>query len=1126
MMKNKESGKRYRICRKVMIGMRNTCILLMLAIFNVSAVLDYAETVRFDLTMKNTTLEKVFKEIERNSEFSIIFLSKDVNLEETVDVQVHRQSVEEILGQVLKNQRLQYEIKDRHIIIYKQAPEATVRQQVGKTVSGTVTDVNGEPLPGVNISIKGTASGVISDVNGIFSVDVSGQDAVLVFSYVGYTTQEVVVGNRTTLDIILNEDTRQLEEIVVVGYGTKRKGDITSAISVLDMDNIGDIPALDASRMLQGQAAGVTVKQSTGRPGREFDITVRGLGSLGAGSAPLYVIDGFPIGTSTRQSLNSNDIESISILKDAASTAIYGARGANGVILITTKRAKSGEIKVTADANYGVQSIPSNRRTKVLNGPEFAQFLKERREDNIRYFEKREPTLEDIPLDYRYPEQTQYSTDWFGEIMNQNAAIQNYNITVSEGAGKVRSMLSVGYMKQDGAIICTDFERFNVRANIDGEINKYLSLGWNLAASRSNERFVDSEGRGAIVGQALLMDPREPVYNEDGSYNDYIGNHDGIFGWGNPVQQLNEIDNMQHINRVLSNGYVEITFLNDFKFRPSVNISLENLGRSDFSPSYIAGFGYGNPPPRDASRNERHSETLNYSADALLTYAKAIGDHSFDAMLGYTAQKETYRYMYGSGSKYPDDDILIFQRAENKDLQSDLWDWSLLAYFARASYNYKDKYLMSASFRREGSSRFGANNKWGDFPSVSLGWRLSEEPFMPKLSWLGNLKLRGSYGVTGNNDIGNYRSQSGLNAANYILGGSLAPGVVLASYANPLLGWEKSNSLDFGLDLSLFNNKLAFVAEYYNRITESMLLSRDIPIISGFGSTFTNVGKVQNRGVELAVDYKTRVTKELNLRGNFNISFNRNKVLEIRGENDYLENYDFYNQYTRSDIGQPIGMIYGYKVLGIFNSDEEIAASPTQDGAVPGVYKYWDANGDGEVSYDAKDMVQIGNPHPDFVWALTLGASYKNFDLNVLFTGAHGYDLIRVIEASLGNMDGVFNLSADAKDRWRSAENPGKGIYPTTNTWKWEREVNSRYVYDASHAWVKNVSLGYTIPKTGSILKGARFFLNVENLFLIRYAGYPGFNPDISGNAGTNPGRDDEAYPVPRIFTLGTTITF
>ncbi|MDR1337229.1 MAG: SusC/RagA family TonB-linked outer membrane protein, partial [Tannerella sp.] len=879
---------------------------------------------------------------------------------------------------------------------------------------------------------------------------------------------------------------------------------------------------LDASRLIQGQAPGVVVKQKSGTPGREMAITIRGLGSLGASSDPLYVVDGFPIGTTAQQSLNPNDIESISILKDAASTSIYGARGANGVILITTKGAKEGELRLNFDANYGVQNIPDGRRTKVMDGFEYAQFKKESFEDKIRYFEKREPTLEEVPISFRYPEQTKYSTDWFDEIVNTNAAVQNYNLTLSEGAGKIRSVLSVGYLKQDGAVIETSFERFNARANIQGEFNEYISMGWNIAASRSNERLIGTEGRDAIIGQTYTMDPREPVYNEDGSWKAYIGGYDGVWGYANPVMLLHETENIQHQNRLLSNGFLEITFLKDFKFRPSVNVSLFNLRRNDFRPSTVAGTNA--PPPRNASKEEWDREIFNYSADFLLTYNKKINDHAFDAMLGYTAQEENLSEIHGTGSKFPNDEIRIFQNAETFTISSDFYDWSLLAYFARIGYNFKDRYLFSASYRREGSSRFGVDNKWGTFPSASLGWRLSEEPFMPRLSWLSNLKLRASYGVTGNNGIGNYPSLAGLGSANYILGGSLSPGATLASFSNTLLGWERSNALDLGLDLSVFDNKLVFTAEYYNRITDNMLLSRDIPIITGFASTYTNVGKVQNRGVELAVDYRNNVTRDLNLRGNFNITFNRNKVLEIMGENDFIENYNFYNYYNRSVVGEPVGMYYGYKMLGIFNTEEEILNSPLQDGAIPGVYKYWDADGNGEVTYDAQDMVVIGSPHPDFVWALTLAADYRNFDLNVLFTGAQGYDLIRNIEGTLGNLDGIFNVGKDAKYRWRSAENPGKGLYPTSNTWKWEREVSSRYVYDASHAWVKSISLGYTIPRGSKLLKGARFFLNAENLFLI--TNYPGSNPDIDLNGGINPGRDDEAYPVPRIFTVGTTISF
>lgn len=1001
--------------------------------------------------------------------------------------------------------------------------EILVVSQQTKKITGTVVDASGIPIIGANIMVKGTTNGTITDIDGHFSLDVP-DNAVLLISYIGYNTQIITVENKTKFSIKLSENTEALDEVVVVGYGTQRKSDITSAVSVVDMNNIGDTPLVDPSRLIMGQAPGVVVKQSSGTPGKEMDITIRGAGSLGADSKPLYVVDGFPIGTSLEQSVSPSDIESISVLKDAASTSIYGARGSNGVVLITTKGAKKGELKLTASANLGIQSVPDNRKVKMMNGVEFAEFKKQSFIDKVVYNEQREPSIDEIPLDFRYPEQTKHSTDWYDEILNKNALIQNYNVTLSEGMGKVRSVVSLGYLKQDGAVIETDFERFSARANIVGDVNEYISMGWNISGTRTNERLVGTEGRDAILGMALVADPREPIYNEDGTWNDYVGGNEGVYGYPNPVMYLHETENKQHINRVVSNGYVEVTFLKDFKFKPSVNMSLFNLKRKDFTPSTISGANA--PAPRNATMAEWNREVVNWNVDLLLSYSKQIKDHSISAMLGYTAQEENYDQLYGNGSKFPNDKIQMFQNAESIFMTSEKWSWGLLAYFARANYSFKDKYLLSASFRREGSSRFGANNKWGNFPSVSVGWRISEESFMPDLSWLSNLKLRASYGVTGNNAIGNYSSLAGMNSADYILGGSLAPGAVVGSFANTDLGWEKSNALDIGLDLSLFNNSFIVTAEYYNKETNSMLLSKEIPIISGFSSTYTNVGKIRNSGLELAFDYRKSINKDLNIRGNFNISFNRNKVLEIRGENDYIENYNMYNIYNKTVVGKPIGMLYGYKCLGIFQSEEEIANSPKQEGAIPGVYKYWDANGDGEITYDRQDMVEIGNPHPKFVWALTLGGDYKNFDLNILFTGAQNYDLYRNIETTTLNMDGVFNVLAEAKDRWRPG-NPGNGIIPTTNTWKWEREVNSRYVYDASHAWLKSISIGYTIPKKSSLLPGARFYLNADNLFLITK--YPGNNPDANTNTDskvTNLGRDDESYPVPRIFSIGTVITF
>lgn len=991
-----------------------------------------------------------------------------------------------------------------------------------RTISGKVTaSEDGAPIPGVNIVIKNTSGGSVTDVDGNYNISV-GDDAVLVFSSIGFTTQEIPVSGRSVIDVSMSPDIKSLSEVVIVGYGSQRKADITSAVSVIDMDNIGDVPVANATRLLQGQAAGVQVRQTTGTPGAEMEVTIRGIGSLGAGSKPLYVVDGFPIGTSMGQSLNPADIESISVLKDAASTAIYGARGSNGVILITTKSAKEGQINLTFDANYGVQNIPDSRRTKMLNGVEFAQFKQESFMDKIRYFEGREPSLDEVPEEFRYPEQTKYSTDWFEEIANQNARFQNYNVTLSAGKADVKSLVSVGYLNQEGAVINTGFERFNVRANVDGKINDFISMGWNVAGARSQEDFATTDGRDALIGRALWTDPRYPVYNEDGTFKNYIGGTGGVFGTVNPVQEMHEMDRDIVKMNLLTNGYLQFNFLKNFSFRSSINATLGYDDRKEFRPSTLAGGGFNNPPPRLATLYQASGQSINIATDQILTYSKAFTDHSLEAMLGYSAQEETGKVLVGTGNDFPDDIVKYLDAAATVDAGSYEASWSLLAFFGRVNYAFKDKYLFSGSYRREGSSRFGANNKWGNFPAASLGWRVSEESFMPDVRWLSDLKLRASWGVTGNNDIGNYTSLASMSAQNYILGGALASGKILSAFANADLGWEQSKQLDVGLDLGLFDNRLIFTAEYYNRITDDMLLSVEVPVISGFTRTISNIGKVENKGLELALDYNTSV-RQVNFRSNFNIAFNRNKVLEIFGESSEIWNGGFYSTYNVSKPGRPIGMLTGYKMIGIFNTDAEVAASPTQDGAIPGTYKYWDANGDGVISYDQKDMVEIGNPHPEFIWALTLGADTRGFDVNVLFTGAQNYDVFRNIEATTMNMDGVFNVLASAKDRWRSPENPGDGRGATTNTWKWQRESNSRYIYDASHIWVKNISIGYTFPKT-FILANTRLYVSAENLFLI--TDFPGSNPEVNRRGGVNPGVDDEAYPVPRTFTMGASVRF
>ncbi|MEQ6119604.1 TonB-dependent receptor [Reichenbachiella sp. MALMAid0571] len=1086
--------------------------------------------VSISLESSQTKLFAILREIESKTDYKFAYNGKDLKKLNYINTSKDKTSVYEILYEIARQTGLDFKQVNQTINVSqskkKNGGEVKIKTAIEPIkLTGVITDEMGEPMIGVTVRVQGSNTGMITDVNGKYSIEAD-TDAILLFSFVGYITEQIPVGNRTVIDVQMRLDAQQLEELVVVGYGSKRKADITSAVSVVDMKDMGNQPASNAARFLRGKAAGVVVTQGSGTPGQEMSVMIRGVSSLGTDQRPLYVVDGFPVGNEMGKNLNPNDIESISVLKDAASTAIYGARGSNGVVLITTKRAKEGEVSITASANYGFQNIPDSRRVKMMSGPEYAQWRKEQFIEKSILAGNGVPSIDDIPENYRYPEQTKYSTDWFDEIMNHNAAFENYNVTLSSGKGDVKSLVSVSYLNQEGAVIKTNFERFNIRANIDGKINNFISMGLNIVGSHSNERFANTTNRDAIIGKALWADPREPVFNEDGSWNDYIGGNGGTFGSANPVMELHQTKNTQGRSNLTSNGYMQITFLKDFKFRTSVNTSITNFKRNEFRPSTLAGTGFDQAPPRNATLAESYTNWINVSADQLLSYSKSIENHQFDVMLGYTSQEQTDRSLSGTGNTFPDDEIRFLDNAENTTTSSSESSWSLLAYFARLNYSYKGKYLMSASYRREGSSRFGKNNLWGTFPAVSVGWRLSEEAFMSDLSFLSDLKLRASFGVTGNNNIGEYNNSSNLSTEGYIIGGQYASGQKLSGFVNTNLGWEQSDQLDIGLDLMAFDNKLSFTAELYKKITNDMLLSAPLPIITGFSSTLTNLGKVENKGLELAIGYRTNVGQDLRLRGDFNIAFNKNKVLEINGDNDELWTGGFYGTYNRSTVGRPIGVFVGYQMLGIFNTQAEIDASPVQDGAIPGVYKYADINNDGIISYSntGGDMVEIGNPHPDFTWGLTLGADYKGFDLNVLFTGAQDYDISRQIEKTTLNMDGVFNILAEAKNRWKSAEDPGNGWIPTSSHWKWERETNSRYIYDASHMWVKSITLGYTLPSTTPVLAGTRFYFNIDNLLIV--TNYPGNNVDIDRSDGRSFGDDDEAYPVPRIVTLGASIRF
>ncbi|MHA4740224.1 SusC/RagA family TonB-linked outer membrane protein [Dyadobacter sp. MSC1_007] len=1025
-----------------------------------------------------------------------------------------------------------------------------------RSLKGKVSDDKGVALPGVSVVLKGSSSGTVTDAEGDYTLNIPDSGSpVLVFSFVGYVPKEISVGNQTAIDVQLAVDTKALEEVIVVGYGTQRRRDITSAISTINIQDIGEVPKSNVTRMIQGQAPGVIIKQKSGTPGQQFDIKVRGISSLGAGSDPLYVIDGFPVGTSAGQNLNPNDIETISVLKDAASTAIYGARGSNGVVLITTKAAKEGKTSLNVSIDYGIQNVPESRKTKVLNGQDFAQFKKEVFIGRFVLANKRQPTNEEIPIDFRNPADTKYSTNWFDLILHNNAPYKDVNVTLSSGKGPVKSVISLGYYKEDGALRYTDYDRASVRTNLHGDVNKFISMGVNIAGSYSRSSLAATDGRNAQVGLTLIADPRYPAYDEKGELIPYYNGVGDIFGFPNPLYMLKNINRNRNIADITSNGFIELNLAPGLKFRSSINAKINYNTYKEYIPSTIGlpvATGTNGAPPRIATERDDAEELKNYAADQLLTYNRQFGEnHHFDAMLGYTAQQETVKGLYGSGNTFPDDLSPFLGNATIRSSNSIERRWTMIAYMARLNYSFKDKYLFSASFRREGSSRFSEGNKYGNFPAASVGWRISEEAFMPKANWLTDLKLRGSWGMTGNNtynvsaannfgtgqnsgDDGNYASLAFLGLNNYVFNNTLASGKTVTRFANSQLTWEKSNQLDIGLDLATFNNRLVFTVEYYKKITDDMLLGYSIPAVSGFTSTLKNLGKVQNKGVEVAATYRMKIGG-VNFRTNANITFNRNKILEIKGQNDFILNGSQYGGYNMHQVGRPIGMLFGYRKLGIFNTQAEIDAAPLQEGAVPGAMKFADLHGapnggpDGIVSYDTKDMTEIGNPNPKFNWGWTVAADYKRFDVSVLLMGAYKFDIYRNIEASTMNMDGVFNVLEKAKDRWRSAENPGpnpndKHSQGGTDYFKWSRESSERYVYDGTHTWIKNVTIGYTLPKVDGILSDARVFINAANLLLITK--YPGNNPDAGVRAGIELNNDDESYPVPRTFSAGIKVNF
>jgi TonB-linked SusC/RagA family outer membrane protein len=986
-------------------------------------------------------------------------------------------------------------------------------------VSGTVKDQKNEPLPGVNVLVKGTTQGTTTDANGKYQIEVPNSNAVLTFSFIGFTSAERPVGNQTVVDVTMEEDIQSLQEVVVVGYGTVKKSDLTGSVSTIKADAFKDMPVTTVDQALQARAPGVNVTQASSAPGGGLSVRIRGANSLISGSEPLYVIDGLPIypdnnsfGTggsgasaSNRQasnalaSLNPNDIESIEVLKDASATSIYGSRGANGVVLITTKRGKEGQSVVNLESSFSTQTIA--KEIDMLSGSDFARYL-----NTLDVSQGGSP---------RYTEDQVNSfgagTNWMDAIL-RTGTIWNNQLTISGGNSGSRYAVIGNYMDNQGIIINTDFKRYGLRLNLDNDLfngKATLSNSWSFARTTSNNVPTDRGGPGGIIITALGLDPTVPVYDENGNYNYPL--YDGRFII-NPVAEAKEGVDKDATNRFFGTTALTIPIFKDLKFRTSLGLDLLNATRNTF---YNSKTRLGRQNSRELQRFDRN--LVNLLNENILTYSKSLaGGHQLEVLVGYTYQDESNSSSFQATRGLDSDDFesLNFQNGTNPQIGvSSRTDWALKSVLGRINYNFNDRYLITLTARRDGSTKFGPNNKWATFPSAAIGWRVVNEKFFESAGlnkYFDDFKLRVSYGLTGNSQIPAYQSTSDLSPRNYVFNNELVSGYAATRMPNADLKWEQTRMFNAGLDMGFLNNRLGITVDYFNNRTTDLLLYVSIPQSTGFSTLLKNTGSLTNKGFEFAADVKALRSDDFSLDINANISVLRNEIEDLGDSAPFFANSTSGHLGVNGswvEAGNPIGVWRGYNYIGI-----QADGSPL----------YEDKNADGK--YTAEDYSIIGDPNPDFTWGLSSTLRYKGFDLAIFFRGVQGNDVRNLQQSEIGDGAQKINqISNILTDSW-TAQNPNASrpaVDAKRDFASYRR--SSFFIEDGSFIRLQNVSLGYTLP-TPKFLRSARLYVSAQNLFVI--TDYQGFDPEVNnqGQNNLNRGDDYDAYPRARSFTVGINV--
>jgi TonB-linked SusC/RagA family outer membrane protein len=981
-------------------------------------------------------------------------------------------------------------------------------------IKGTVADTNGTPLPGVTIIVKNTTKGVSTDFDGNFTISNVNNGETLVFSFMGYQTKEHLVVNSNFIAITLTEDTQTLDEVVVVGYGTQTKKEITGAVSVVDSKTIEKLNPVRIESALQGQVSGVSITSQSGSPGSASNIRIRGITTNGNNN-PLILVDGNVV--EDLSVINPNDIASINVLKDATA-GIYGVRAANGVILITTKSGyKNTDLKFELDTYTGMQE--TSRKIPMLNATEYAALANEAFAVGG----------DEIP--FANWQTLGKGTNWQNEIF-QTAPISNINFNVSGGGEKSSYSMGTSYLTQDGIVggEAANFNRFTTRLNYNVDILDNFKLSTSVIYTNTNKKNLSENALGSVLFNALNMSPVLTIRDENGDFTLAEGLGNEVI---NPVAQIAGTFNDTQVDKISGTAGLNYTFLENFSAESRFQFNYAEVAGRSFSPEAFYGSGKVFNVTRN-SVNEYTNIYRDYTFDNFITYTKSFNDtHNLKALLGMSVFKTTGNFSGFTGFEIPGNsynEAFIKNATDVVDNYlngGDKFDGRLLSYFSRVQYDYKGKYLLSAVIRRDGSTRFGPENKFGYFPSGSLGWVISDESFLENNETLNFLKLRVSYGIVGNDRIPDFRYVSLLNGeGTYVFDDELNFGVAEGALANPEIKWEKQKTFDVGLDFRLLNSKINITADYFEKRTEDLLLTPQVSGILGVyapGSSapIVNAGTVDNKGFEFQIGYDDEISDDFKFNINYNFTTLKNKVIYVASENGFVAGGSFgvgQDPPSRMEVGYPIGYFYGLKMDGIFQNQSEVDAHATQTNAAPGDIRFVDINEDGEINSD--DRTNLGNPIPDITMGLNLGFNYKKFDFTSYVFASLGNEIVRNYERN----QNLTNRSVYFLDRWTGEgstnEHPRVTTGATSNTL-----FSDYFVEDGSYVRIQNVQLGYTLPE--NIIEGVdkfRIYASVNNVYT--FTKYKGYDPSASSGAPIGGGIDQGFYPVPRTYMLGLNIKF